>query len=210
MWAVGTEDTAGDTKWPRPHRHYDIYGSCWRFRDPDRSLDNFDFHFNEEINRALIYELAHTLRRATRDDALFLGPRGTGKEPSCTGDRPCHSAGPSHSLIAYFEGIDSERGIAWRAADSLALRDFLGVALEDALADHSTISRTRRLIALEAHRAVFTWVLQCLSPAGLVKRKTIGVDVTTLEANAALRSIVQRESGESYKEFLTTLAKASG
>src|SRR5437016_6553789 len=113
-------------------------------------------------------------------------------------------------LIGYFEGIDSERGIAWRAADSLALRDFLGVGLDDAPPDHSTISRTRRLIALEAHRAVFTWVLQCLSTAGLVKGKTIGIDATTLEANAALRSIVRRDSGESYEEFLTTLAKASG
>jgi transposase len=113
-------------------------------------------------------------------------------------------------LIGYFEGIDSERGIAWRAADSLALRDFLGVGLEDAPPDHSTISRTRRLIALEAHRALFTWVLQCLSTAGLVKGKTIGIDATTLEANAALRSIVRRDSGESYEEFLTTLAKASG
>ena len=113
-------------------------------------------------------------------------------------------------LIGYFEGIDSERGIAWRAADSFALRDFLGVGLEDAPPDHSTISRTRRLIDLETHRAVFTWVLQCLSTAGLVKGKTIGVDATTLEANAALRSIVRRDSGESYQEFLTNLAKASG
>jgi len=113
-------------------------------------------------------------------------------------------------LIGYFEGIDSERGIAWRAADSLALRDFLGVGLGDAPPDHSTISRTRRLIDLETHRAVFTWVLQCLSTAGLVNGKTIGVDATTLEANAALRSIVRRDSGEGYEEFLTRLAKASG
>jgi len=113
-------------------------------------------------------------------------------------------------LIGYFEGIDAERGIAWRAADSLALRDFLGIGLDQAPPDHSTISRTRRLIALETHRAVFTWILQCLSTAGLVKGKTIGVDATTLEANAALRSIVRRDSGESYEEFLTTLAKASG
>jgi transposase len=113
-------------------------------------------------------------------------------------------------LIGYFEGIDSERGIAWRAADSLALRDFLGVSLHEAPPDHSTISRTRRLMALETHRAVFTWILQCLGTAGLVKGKTIGVDATTLEANAALRSIVRRDSGESYEEFLTKLAKASG
>ena len=113
-------------------------------------------------------------------------------------------------LIGYFEGIDSERGIAWRTADSFALRDFLGVGLDQAPPDHSTISRTRRLIDLETHRAVFTWVLQCLSTSGLVKGKTIGIDATTLEANAALRSIVRRDSGESYEEFLTTLAKASG
>jgi transposase len=113
-------------------------------------------------------------------------------------------------LIGYFEGIDSERGIAWRAADSLALRDFLGVGLDQAPPDHSTISRTRRLIDLETHRAVFTWVLQCLSTANLVKGKTIGIDATTLEANAALSSIVRRDTSESYEEFLTTLAKASG
>jgi transposase len=113
-------------------------------------------------------------------------------------------------FIGYFEGIDSERGIAWRAADSFALRDFLGVGLEERPPDHSTISRTRRLIDLETHRTVFTWVLQCLSTAGLVKGKTIGIDATTLEANAALRSIVRRDTGESYEEFLTQLAKASG
>ena len=113
-------------------------------------------------------------------------------------------------MIGYFEGIDSERGIAWRAADSLALRDFIGVSLEDTPPDHSTISRTRRLIDLESHRAVFTWVLQCLSMAGLVKGKTVGIDATTLEANAALRSIVRRDTGEGYEEFLTRLAKASG
>ena len=113
-------------------------------------------------------------------------------------------------LIGYFEGLDSERGIAWRAADSFALRDFLGVGLESVPADHSTISRTRRLIDLETHRAVFTWVLQCLGGAGLVKGKTIGIDATTLAANAALRTIVRRDTGESYQDFLTTLALASG
>ena len=113
-------------------------------------------------------------------------------------------------LIGYFEGIDSERGIAWRAADSLAVRDFLGLNLNEPAPDHSTISRTRRLIALETHRAVFTWVLQCLGTGGLVMGHTIGVDATTLEANAALRSIVRRDTGEGYEDFLTRLAKASG
>jgi transposase len=113
-------------------------------------------------------------------------------------------------LIGYFEGIDSERGIAWRTADSLALRGFLGLGLEETPPEHSTISRTRRLIDLETHRAVFTWILQVLATADLIKGKTIGIDATTLEANAALRSIVRRDSGETYHEFLTRLAQASG
>ena len=99
-------------------------------------------------------------------------------------------------LIGYFEGIDSERGIAWRTADSLALRGFLGLGLDEAPPEHSTISRTRRLIDLETHRAVFTWILPVLATADLIKGKTIGIDATTLEANAALRSIVRRDSGE--------------
>jgi transposase len=113
-------------------------------------------------------------------------------------------------LIGYFEGIDSERGIAWRAADSLALREFLSLGLDEAPPDHSTISRTRRLIDLETHQAVFTWILERVAEAGLLKGKTLGVDATTLEANAALRSIVRRDNGDTYQEFLTKLAQASG
>lgn len=113
-------------------------------------------------------------------------------------------------LVGYFEGLDSERAIAWRAADSFALREFLGLVLPDAPPDHSTISRTRRLIDLETHQAVFTWILQRLADAGLVKGETIGIDATTLEANAALRSIVRRDTGDTYQEFLTQLAQASG
>src|SRR5215213_8766266 len=113
-------------------------------------------------------------------------------------------------LIGYFDGIDSERGIAWRSADSLALRGFLGLGLEEAVPEHSTISRTRRLIDVETHRAVFTWILQVLATADLITGTTIGIDATTLEANAALRSIVRRDSGETYQEFLTRLAAASG
>jgi transposase len=113
-------------------------------------------------------------------------------------------------LLGYFEGIDSERGIAWRAADSLSLRDFLGIPASKATPEHSTISRTRRLIDLETHQAVFTWALGVLDSAGLIKGKTIGVDATTLEANAAMRSIVRRDDGRNYDEFLTDLAKTSG
>ena len=113
-------------------------------------------------------------------------------------------------LLGYFEGLDSERAIAWRAADSLSLRAFLNLAPPAAPPDHSTISRTRRLFPVETHQAVFTWVLQQLADAGLVQGKTVGVDATTLEANAAMRSIVRRDTGEDYTAFLTRLAKASG
>ena len=113
-------------------------------------------------------------------------------------------------LVGYFEGIDAERGIAWRAADSLAVRSFVRLALQEAAPDHSTLSRTRRLIAVETHRAVFTWVQQRLVEVGLLKGKTVAIDATTLEANAAMRSIVRRDTGETYQEFLTRLAVESG
>jgi transposase len=113
-------------------------------------------------------------------------------------------------LVGYFEGLDSERGIAWRAADSLAVRTFLGLGLEEASPDHSTISRTRRLIDVETHRAVFTWVQERLVEAKLLRGHTVGIDATTLEANAAMRSIVRRDTGEGYVAFLTKLAEASG
>jgi len=113
-------------------------------------------------------------------------------------------------LVGYFEGIDSERGIAWRAADSLALRSFLGYGWSDTTPDHSTISRTRRLIDVETHRTVFSWVLNVLAEEGLLKGNTVAIDGTTLEANAALRSIVRRDTGEAYDEFLKRLAKESG
>ena len=113
-------------------------------------------------------------------------------------------------LSGDFEGIHSERGIAWRTADSLALRGCLGVGLDDGPPEPSTISRTRRLIDLETHRAVFTWILQVLATADLITGKTIGIDATTWEATAALRSIVRRDSGETCQECLTRLAQASG
>jgi transposase len=113
-------------------------------------------------------------------------------------------------LVGYFEGLDSERGIAWRCADSLALRGFLGLTLSESPADHSTVSRTRRLIDLETHAEIFGFVLKLLAEQGLIRGKTIGVDATTLEANAAMKSIVRRDDGQSYQDFLTSLAKESG
>ncbi|MBV8903831.1 MAG: transposase [Acidobacteriia bacterium] len=113
-------------------------------------------------------------------------------------------------LVGYFEGIDSERGISWRAGDSLSIREFVGIPMDEGAPDHTTMSRTRRLIDVETHRQVFHWILELLADAGLVKGKRIGIDATTLEANAALRSIVRRDSGQSYEEFLTELAQQSG
>jgi len=113
-------------------------------------------------------------------------------------------------LIGYFEGMGAERGIAWRLADSLALRRFVGIGLDEDTPDHSTISRTRRLIDVDTHREVFGWVLGVLADRGLLKGQRIAIDATTLEANAAMRSIVRRDTGESYEEFLRGLAKASG
>lgn len=113
-------------------------------------------------------------------------------------------------LIGFFEGVGSERGIAWRVADSLSLRRFLGYGLDEATPDHVTLSRTRRLLDAATHQAVFAWVLERLAEAGLLRGKTIGVDATTLEANAAMRSIVRRASGESYREYLRKLATAAG
>ncbi len=113
-------------------------------------------------------------------------------------------------LIGYFEGLDSERGIVWRTADSLPLRKFLGYALDETTPDHSTISRTHRLYWLETHKAVFLWVLKILGEAGLISGRTVSIDATSLEANAALKSIVRRDNGQGYNEYLKELARAAG
>ena len=113
-------------------------------------------------------------------------------------------------MVGFFEGLDSERGIAWRLADSLTLRQFLSIGLDEKTPDHVTISRTRRLIDGETHQRIFSWVLERLAQAGLIKGKTIGVDSTTLEANAAMKSIVRRDTGESYMAYLKRLAEADG
>lgn len=113
-------------------------------------------------------------------------------------------------MIGYFEKLDSERQIAWRCDDSRSLRAFLGMAENRATPDHSNLSRTRQRIDLETHQQVLDWVLKRLAEHDLLKGKTLGVDASTMEANAAMRSIVRNAGGESYREFLTDLAKASG
>ena len=113
-------------------------------------------------------------------------------------------------MIGYFEGISSERGIEWRCADSLSLREFLGLPLSDRVPDHSSLSRIRHRLPLNVHIEIFKYVLRLLAENRLLKGENIGIDATTLEANAAMRSIVRRDTGESYNEFLEGLAKASG
>jgi transposase len=113
-------------------------------------------------------------------------------------------------MIGYFEKLESERQIAWRCDDSRSLRAFLGIAESQPTPDHSNLSRTRQRIDVETHQAVFDWVLKRLAEHDLLKGRTLGVDASTMEANAAMRSIVRNETGESYREFLTALAKESG
>ena len=113
-------------------------------------------------------------------------------------------------LVGYFEGIDSERGLEWRCADSLWLREFLRLGTTEPVPDHSWLSKTRSRLPLEVHEAVFAWVLERLAEHGLIRGDRIGVDASTMEANAALRAIVRRDSGEGYREMLERLAEESG
>jgi transposase len=113
-------------------------------------------------------------------------------------------------MVGYFEGIDSERGIEWRCADSLSLRDFLRLETTDRVPDHSWLSKTRSRLPHEVHDRVFGWVLTLIAEHGLVKGERIGVDASTMEANAALRTIVRRDSGETYREMLRRMAEESG
>ena len=113
-------------------------------------------------------------------------------------------------MVGYFEGIDSERGIAWRCADSFSLRDFLRLSSREKVPDHSWMSRTRARLPHEAHEQVFDRVLKLVAERGLVKGERIGVDSSTMEANAALRTIQRRDNGETYRQMLTRMAKESG
>ena len=113
-------------------------------------------------------------------------------------------------MVGYFEGIASERGIAWRCSDSLSLRDFLRPENREKVPDHSWLSKTRGRLPYEVHETVFGWVLQLVAENGLIRGKRIGVDASTMEANAALRTIVRRDDGRSYREMLTQMAKESG
>jgi hypothetical protein len=113
-------------------------------------------------------------------------------------------------LVGYFEGIDSERGIEWRYADSLSLREFLLLDTTQSVPDHSSLSRIRARLPLEVHDEVFAWVLRVIAKAGLVLGGRIGVDASTMEANAAMKSIVRRDTGEGYRQMLARMARESG
>ena len=113
-------------------------------------------------------------------------------------------------LVGYFEGIGSQRGIAWRCADSLSLREFLGVPLSEETPDHSSLTRVRDRLPLEVHTAVFRFVLQVADEQGLLKGKTVGVDATTLEANAAMKSNVRRDTGEDWQAYVKRLMLEAG
>lgn len=113
-------------------------------------------------------------------------------------------------LVGYFEGIESERGLEWRCSDSLSLRKFLRLSLTQRVPDHSSLSRIRQRLPLEVHQEVFGWVLQALTKSGLVVGERLGIDASTMEANAAMRSIVRRDTGETYQQMLERIAKDSG
>jgi transposase len=113
-------------------------------------------------------------------------------------------------FLGFFEGLSSERAIAWKCADSLSLREFLGFGLTEATPDHSTLSGLRRRIPEALHREVFDWVLKVAAQEGLLKGRKVVIDATTLEANAAMRTIVRRADGASYQKYLKKLARAEG
>src|SRR3954447_4904361 len=158
------------------------------------------------------YEAVNRVLDAHQFDAFAEGLCAAFYDDGKAGGRPGLAPGIYFRclLVGYFEGIDSERGIGWRGNDSLSLKAFLGIPCDAPAPDHSTISRTRRLVDLETHQAVFQYVLKVLANHGLLAGKTVGVNSTTLAANAAMRSIVRRDTKEGYQEFLTRLAKESG
>lgn len=113
-------------------------------------------------------------------------------------------------LVGYFEGIGSQRGIAWRCSDSLSIRKFLGIPSTEESPDHSSLTVIRERLPTEVHNAAFAWVLRLAREKNLLDGKTIGVDSTPLEANAAMKSIVRRDTGENWQEYVTGLMRETG
>jgi len=126
--------------------------------------------------------------------------------------RPCIPPGIYFRMlfVGYFEGLSSQRGIAWRCSDSLSLRDFLGYLPTEATPDHSSLTRVRRRLPEVVHEKVFAWVLRLADANGLLHGKTVGVDSSFLQANAAMKAIVRRDSGADWKAYLRQLAAEDG
>lgn len=158
----------------------------------------------------VFYERLNTVLAAEKFDQRVEAV--CGKYYKSSSGRPSMTPGTYFRmlLLGYFEGLDSERGIAWRVADSLSMRKFLGYDLSEPTPDHSTVSRTRRLYSVATHRAVMQWVLKILRRHGLAQGQSVSIDATTLEANAAMKSLVRRDTRIGYDEYLRQLAQAEG
>ncbi len=113
-------------------------------------------------------------------------------------------------FIGYFEGLDSQRGIAWRCADSRSLQAFLGYLPTEDTPDHSSLTKVRQRLPEAVHEQVFAFVLGIAQRHGLIQGQTLAVDSTTLEANAAMKTMVRKDTGEDWNAYLTRLAKAAG
>jgi transposase len=113
-------------------------------------------------------------------------------------------------FIGYFEGLDSQRGIAWRCADSLALRSFLGLSITEETPVHASMTIIRQRLPERLFDKVFVFVLGLLENKGLLRGRTVAIDATTLEANAAMKSIVRKDDGQDWQEYLQGLARAEG
>lgn len=158
------------------------------------------------------YRQLNRLLAEARFDQYVERLCGPHYQPSGTPGRPSIPPGVYFRmlLVGYFEGIGSQRGIAWRCHDSLSLREFLGVPLTEDAPDHSSLTRVRDRLPLEVHAAAFQFVLKLADAKGLLKGQTVGVDSTTLEANAAMKSIVRQDTGEDWKEYVAGLMKEEG
>ena len=113
-------------------------------------------------------------------------------------------------FVGFFEGIDSQRGIAWRCSDSLSIREFIGLGVADRAPDHSSLTVIRQRLPLAVYEGVFAFVLGMVESEGLLDGRTVSVDSTQLEANAAMKSIVRRASGESWRTYVKRLAVEDG
>jgi transposase len=158
------------------------------------------------------YEKLNELLRESGFDAFAEAVCARHYEAAGTPGRPSIAPGTYFRLllVGYFEGIESERGLEWRCADSLSLREFVGIMPGEKAPDHSTLSKTRKRLDGEVFEAVFQFVLGLVEQKGLLKGKVLGVDSTYLRADASMKSIVRRDTGEKYQEFLKRLAKDDG